>query len=158
MKFLPAIIGFVVGVLFVALIGWNMMPSMMLKEHQSPYSLQETVQRIEQNAKLKGWVLAGSSNISKSVQKHGGGELGRVILINLCQADHAYNILNEDENKRVSVMMPCTISVYEKKDGSVYIANMNAGLLGMMFGGKVAEVMGGAVAEEQQSFIQFVNP
>ena len=34
---------------------------------------------------------------------------------------------------------------------------MNAGLLGRMFGGAVAEVMGGSVATEQQKFIAFTN-
>jgi hypothetical protein len=34
---------------------------------------------------------------------------------------------------------------------------MNAGLLGRMFGGAVAEVMGGPVATEQQKFIAFTN-
>lgn len=44
----------------------------------------------------------------------------------------------------------CTISVYEKKDGRTYIASMNAGLLGKMFGGSIAEVMGDVVAKQQQ--------
>lgn len=90
-----------------------------------------------------------------SVKKHGGGNLDPVVLINLCQADHAYNILKEDANKIISEMMPCTISVYQKTDGKVYVGTMNARLLGTMFGGTVAEVMGGLVAEQQQKFIAF---
>ncbi|HGG58317.1 MAG TPA: DUF302 domain-containing protein, partial [Gammaproteobacteria bacterium] len=38
-------------------------------------------------------------------------------------------------------------------DGKTYIGAMNASLLGSMFGGKVAEVMAGAVSDDQQSFI-----
>jgi hypothetical protein len=34
---------------------------------------------------------------------------------------------------------------------------MNAGLLGRMFGGTVAEVMGHTVANEQQKFITFAD-
>jgi uncharacterized protein (DUF302 family) len=49
--------------------------------------------------------------------------------------------------------MPCTISVYEKSDGKAYIGSMNAGLLGKMFGGTVAEIMGEKVADDQQAFI-----
>jgi uncharacterized protein (DUF302 family) len=52
--------------------------------------------------------------------------------------------------------MPCTISVYEKKDGKTYIGTMNAGLLGDMFGGTVTTVMK-EVASDQQSFIAFSN-
>jgi len=80
-----------------------------------------------------------------------------VVLINLCQAHHAYNILKEDANKIVSVMMPCTVSVYQKSDGLVYVGTMNAGLLGTMFGGTVAEVMGGTVAAQQHKFMLFLN-
>ncbi len=80
-----------------------------------------------------------------------------VILINLYQANHAYNILKEDNNKVISVMMPCTISVYQKSNGLVYVGTMNAGLLGTMFGGTVAEVMGGAVAAQQHKFLSFLN-
>ena len=54
-------------------------------------------------------------------------------------------------------MMPCTISVYQKSDGYVYVGTMNARLLGTMFGGKVAEVMGGTVAAQQKKFIAFLK-
>lgn len=49
--------------------------------------------------------------------------------------------------------MPCKIAVYEKADGSVALGTMNAGLLGRLFGGVVAEVMAGPVAREQQSLV-----
>jgi len=44
----------------------------------------------------------------------------------------------------VSTMMPLGIGVYETKDGSVYMSEMNIGLMGMMFGGTIADVMGDA--------------
>jgi uncharacterized protein (DUF302 family) len=52
--------------------------------------------------------------------------------------------------------MPCTISVYEKADGKMYIGTMNARLLGKIFRGIVATVMKD-VAADQQSFIEFAN-
>ena len=75
-----------------------------------------------------------------------------VMLVNLCQANHAARMLGDDSARKVSVFMPCTISVYKKADGKTYISSMNAGLLGNMFGGIVAKVMG-EVAVDQQSFI-----
>ncbi len=151
------VIGFVAGVLLLGIIGWSMMPGMMLKEYSSPFTVEETVAMIEQNAVDAGWVVASTKNLHKSVKKHGGFDLEPVVLVNLCQAEHAYNILREDDNTVVSVMMPCTISVYRKSDGNTYVGTMNAGLLGKMFGGTVARVMGGDVARDQQSFIEFVN-
>jgi len=148
------LIGFVVGMILVAVTGWLMMPGLMLIEYQSPYGVNETVTKIKDSALAEGWVVAGIKPLHKSIKKHGGYDLSPVMLINLCQADHAYNILKDDKNKILSVMMPCTISVYEKKDGKTYIGAMNAGLLGTMFGGTIAEIMGKDVAEQQQIFIQ----
>jgi len=149
--------GIVVGILLTAGAGWMMMPGMMLKEYKSPYGVEESVEKIKENALAEGWVVANVMALDKSVKQHGGGDLSPVRLVNLCEANHAYNILKGDDTKIVSVMMPCTISVYQKTDGKTYIGAMNAGLLGKMFGGIVAEVMGGTVAKQQQEFIRFVR-
>ncbi len=47
--------------------------------------------------------------------------------------------------------------MYQKSDGQVYIGTMNAGLQGTLFGGTVADVMGGAVAVQQHKFITFLD-
>ncbi len=155
MKTANILSGFIIGIIVTMIAGWLMMPKLMLTEHQSPYSVEETVEKIIQNAKAEGWVIPSIQALHQSIEKHKAGKLLPVTLINLCQANHAYNILKEDQNKIVSVMMPCTISVYQKSDGKTYIGTMNAGLLGAMFGGTVAEVMGGVVADQQQKFIDF---
>jgi uncharacterized protein (DUF302 family) len=148
--------GAIFGSVLTALIGWNMMPGMMLQENASPYDIDKTVETIKANAIARGWVVPGIKPLHKSVAKHGGGDLPPVMLVNLCQANHAFNILEADENKKISVFMPCTISVYEKSDGKTYIGTMNASLLGEMFGGRVAEVMRD-VSTDQKSFIAFAK-
>ena len=148
--------GFVLGVIVTGIAGWVMMPGMMLHENLSPYGIEETINKIKENAMSKGWVIPSVKPLHKSVLKYGGGELRPVMLVNLCQPNHAFNILREDGNKIISVFMPCTISVYQKSDGKTYIGTMNAGLLGEIFGGTVADVMG-EVAVDQQSFIEFAK-
>jgi uncharacterized protein (DUF302 family) len=157
MKVVNIIIGFILGIIVTGTSVWLIMPAMMLTERLSPYGVDETVDKIAANAKAEGWVISAIQPLHKSVKKHGGGDLDPVILINLCHADHAYNILKEDDNKVVSVMMPCTVSVYQKTDGQVFVGTMNAGLLGTMFGGTVAEVMGGTVAAQQHKFMAFLK-
>ena len=157
MKITNIIIGFILGIIVTGITVWQIMPGMMLTERLSPYGVDETVAKITANAEAESWVVSTIQPLHKSVKKHGGGDLPPVILINLCQANHAYNILKEDDNKVISVMMPCTISVYQKSDGQVYVGTMNAGLLGTMFGGTVAEVMGGAVAAQQHKFMGFLK-
>lgn len=132
-------------------------PSMMIHEHVSPYGLDETVNKISENAKAENWVVAGVKKLDKSIEKHGGGKILPVRLIDLCEAHHAAKILSQDDSRFVSVMMPCTISVYEKKDGKIYIAHVNAGLMGNLFGGVIAEVMSGPVSEQQNRFVEFTD-
>jgi len=151
---LSTVAGFVLGIALLGAVGWTAMPRLMLKEAVSPYGLQETVDKISENAKQAGWVVSSVKPLHKSIKKHGGDDVLPVMLVNLCQPHHASSILNRDADRVVSVMMPCTISVYQKQDGKTYIGYMNAGLLGEMFGGNVAEVMG-TVSEQQQSFIAF---
>ena len=152
------LIGFVSGVALTAVVGWNVMPSMMLKEAKSPYSVEDTVAKIKTNAQAMGWVVPSVQPLHKSIKKHSGGKhlIPPVMLVNLCNANHAYKALEFDQNKKISVFMPCTISVYQKTDGSTWVGYMNAELLGDMFGGEIAEVMS-EVGPDQQQMIRFVR-
>lgn len=133
------------------------LPRLMLPEQRSAYGLDETVTRLTDAAKAAGWVVQSIVELEKSIEKNGGGQVRPVRLVNICQAKHAARIMNDDTARRVSVLMPCTISVYEKSDGSVWVGSMNPGLIAPLFGGVVAEVMGGPVAREQQSFLAGVG-
>jgi uncharacterized protein (DUF302 family) len=157
MKFtIGLVIGLVAGIILTGLIGWSIMPGSMLKEYPSPYGVDETVDKIKSKALNSNWVVSGVKPLHESIKKHGGGNTRPVMLVNLCQPNHAFNILEQDENRKVSVFMPCTISVFQKSDGSTWIGAMNAGLMGRMFGGRVAEVMS-MVSDEQQRFIEFAT-
>jgi uncharacterized protein (DUF302 family) len=154
MKSLTGILfGAVLGIVLTVFVAWTYAPDLMLKEYESPYDVDTTVEMIKSKATGEQWVVPGVSSIDKSIKKHGGGELPPIRLVNICKAEYAYNILKDDNNKIVSVFMPCTISVYQKSDGRVFIGTMNAGLLGKMFGGTVAEIMGEKVAADQKKFI-----
>ena len=155
-KVMSIVAGFIGGIVVLGVVAWNIMPTMMLQEKVSPYSMEETVAKIKENALAKGWVVPSVAQLHKSVKKHGGGDVLPVMLVNLCQAQHAAKMLSNDNARVVSVFMPCTISVYQKSDGKGYISSMNASLLGSMFGGIVAKVMG-EVAVDQASFISFAS-
>jgi uncharacterized protein (DUF302 family) len=92
--------------------------------------------------------------MDKKIKELSGIEILPVTLIDACNPYHAGEILKNDEDRYASVMMPCTIAVYEKSDGIVYVGTMNARLIGEMFGGAVAKIMGGTVAEDQDRFLQ----
>lgn len=157
MRFSSLFAGAAAGAILIAVLAWVLTPRLMLTEYRSPFGVEETVERVKHNAIAEGWVVASTTALNASVEKNGGGKLPPIKLVNLCQAQHAFDILREDDSKILSVMMPCTISVYQKADGHTYVGIMNASLLGKMFGGTVARVMGGDVAEQQHRIISFVE-
>lgn len=143
-----AVIGFIVGVLFTAILGWNMMPGMMLNTAVSPHDFDTTVSTIEENARAEGWKVPKIYNFQKSIMDDGYDDVGRIKVLELCQPEYAEGLLKDDASKRVSVLMPCAIAVYETGDGEVHISSMNAGLMGKMFGGNVADAMGKVSADD----------
>jgi uncharacterized protein (DUF302 family) len=156
------VLGLIVGACALAAFAYSAAPSMMLIELESPYGIEESVAKIKEGAeKLNAqqgtkWVSPGVKALHKSIKKHGGADVAPVMLVDLCEPTHATNILTEDDARIVSVMMPCTISVYEKTDGKTYIGHMNAGLMGGMFGGVVAEVME-EVDGQQHEILEFAE-
>ncbi|MBK6744604.1 MAG: DUF302 domain-containing protein [Hydrogenophilales bacterium] len=156
---LKVVAGFIVGILFTAVAGYLMMPSLMFTERPSPYGMEETIARIQHNIagnptlKANGWSLSGLRNPAKAVQTDGGNVLP-VMMIEACSTKYSKPILKDDTVRFLSILMPCKVSVYKKQDGKVYIGSMNAGLMGKMFGPMVGDVMG-QVAEDQKQFFVF---
>ena len=133
------------------------MKSMMVEERVSPYGVDETVSKIQENAEAIGWVSPGVKNMNKSIKKHGGADIGGPVrIVELCNAKHASNILKEDEGRYAAVLMPCAIAVYNKTDGKTYVTNMRAGRMGSMMGGVVADVME-VVDVDQKKILEFLE-
>jgi uncharacterized protein (DUF302 family) len=78
-------------------------------------------------------------------------------LLKMCEPAIAADLLKSDENKYLSVMMPCTFAVYEKSDGNTYIAMMNLGVVGKAIGGDVVVAMQKAMPD-MLKMVDFDNP
>ncbi|MDH5570434.1 MAG: DUF302 domain-containing protein [Gammaproteobacteria bacterium] len=150
--------GFLVGVVFIGIMAFLFAGQFMFHEHESPFGVEETAARIQANIQSKamadnGWKLSGLRDPSKAVAAAGGNVLP-VLLIEACSTNYSGPILKDDDTRILSILMPCTITVYKKDNGKTYIGMMNAGLMGQMFGSKVGEIMG-YVAADQMKFIEF---
>jgi uncharacterized protein (DUF302 family) len=148
--------GIVIGFALFAVIAKLAAPGMMLKERASPLSYDETIAKIENAVTNGGWEISRKMDMHKSLAQR-GKTVPRVTLLKICEPNHAARILNDDKAMYVSLMMPCTISIYEKSNGKVYVATMNAGVMGRIFGGTVAKVMAGSVAPETAQFTAFLD-
>ncbi|MBS4098322.1 MAG: DUF302 domain-containing protein [Sulfuricella sp.] len=147
--------GFVGGMVFVGILAYNMMSGLMFREIPSPFGVEETVARIQQNIQNvgNGWSLSGLRNPAKAVEADGGNVLP-VMMVEACSTKYSGPILKDDTVRFLSILMPCKVTVYKKNDGKTYIGMMNAGLMGKMFGPLVGEIMG-HVAEDQAKFVIF---
>lgn len=145
------LVGFVLGVAATGVAVWQLMPGMMIVQHESRFGLDETVARLEQAIEANGWEISGVRNINKSMAKQGVTFDRQVRIVELCRAPYAQSVLTT--NPEVSTLMPCAIGVWEGEDGKVHLAGMNMGLMGKMFGGNIAEIMGGKVAVEEKKIL-----
>ena len=140
--------GILVTILLVGIVGFLAAPSLMIQEDLSPLGFDETVQAIQDSAVKQDWKVPTVHHIDGSV-KSAGYDVLPTAVVELCHPDHAGHILEEDEAKIVTSLMPCRIAVYETSDGEVVISRMNSGLISKIFGGTVAEVMAQASADNE---------
>lgn len=132
-----------VGMAIMGLIVWFTMPSIMLIEHQSNYTYDDTVTMLgEAFNKKQGWKVIKVHDYQKATAEF--SPIERISSMNVCNPRSASKILANEADRGVTAFMPLAVGIYEDKKGQVYVSQLNVGLMGMMFGGTIAEVMGTA--------------
>ena len=130
-----------VGMVLMGLIVWFAMPSLMLIKHKSNRSYDDTIAMLGEALKKKpDWRVLTVNDYQKSTAAF--GTIERVGSINICNPRYAAKILANDTDRGATAFMPLALGVYEDKKGQVYVSQLNVGLVGMMFGGTIADVMG----------------
>lgn len=151
---LKIITSFIAGAALIIGIAVIFSGKLMLKEYESPFGVEETAARVQANIQAlekRGWKLSALRNPAKAVAV-GGTNVLPVLLVEACSTTYSAPLLKDDETRILSILMPCTITIYKKNDGKTYIGTMNSGLMGKMFGSKVAAVMD-EVAKDQAKFV-----
>jgi uncharacterized protein (DUF302 family) len=123
------------------MIGKSLAPQMLI-EVESPLDFYDTLDKIVENAKAEGWKVPKKwrVNFQRNLEKVTGEDIGPNEVIKMCEPHAAVKMLKHDEFKLLTTMMPCTIAVYEKSNGKTYISMMNMDMLGLMYGGEIAEI------------------
>jgi len=118
-----------------------MMPKMMFATYKSKFDFEETISSLEESAKKNGWTIPEIRDLQQDYIEKGLEDMTKVKILYFCNAQGGYNILKNDDYKKMSVMMPMGVSVFETNDGQVRIAAMDIGFMSMMFGGTVKKVL-----------------
>jgi uncharacterized protein (DUF302 family) len=111
-----------------------------ISEKCSRFSFDKTVEIIKSSAEKEGWSVPAVHDLQQSIAKS-GKIVKPVKVIEICKPKYSGQMLELNDERIISVMMPCRISVYEKNDGKVYISLLNAESMASGLPKNIAEVM-----------------
>lgn len=123
-----------------------MAPENLVSEHKSKYGFEKTVEAISSEASRKLWSMPFVHDLQASVAKS-GKHIKPVKVIELCKPEYSGKMLELNDERIISVMMPCRVSVYEKEDGITYVGLLNNSLLADSLPANIASVMKTAANE-----------
>lgn len=109
-------------------------------ENESKYNFAETIEKLTAEIEKNTWKASAVHDLQETLKKNGTTVLP-IKVFALCHPKHSSKILLKDDERIVSSLMPCRVSVYEKSNGKTYISRMNTGILAKSMGGVVEEVM-----------------
>lgn len=93
-------------------------------EKVSLFGFNETVELLITAATDREWGNPATHDLQNSLAK-AGKTVRPVKVIEVCKPAYSGAMLEKSDERIVSVMMPCRISVYEKIDGKIYVATVN---------------------------------
>jgi len=123
--------------------------SQVVVEQKSRFGFEKTVQLLTETAEKHEWKVPFVHDLQQSLAKS-GKHVRPVKVIEICKPKYSGQMLELNDERIISVMMPCRISVYEKEDGKTYIGLINAGELAAALPENIASVMKAAADETFQ--------
>lgn len=115
-------------------------------ENKSRFGFDETVDRLIKEAERREWKVPFVHDLQQSLAKS-GKEVKPVKVIEICKPAYSGQMLELNDERIMSVMMPCRISVYKKDDGETYIAILDGSALSSGQPDRIAAVMTAASDE-----------
>jgi uncharacterized protein (DUF302 family) len=112
----------------------------MFLENESKYDFAETVKLVTEELLENGWKIPATHDLQQTLKKSNYDVLP-VTVIETCNPNLAVKILERDEERIVSSLLPCRMSIYKKADGKTYISRMNAKLFASQLSPIVEDTM-----------------
>lgn len=118
----------------------------MIIEKVSPWDFEKTVELLTSEAEKRDWKIPAIHDLQQSLAK-AGKAVNSVKILEVCKPEFSGKMLEKNDERIVSVMMPCRISIYLKEDGKTYVAMINGAALASGMPETVREVMTAASDE-----------
>ena len=133
----------------------EMKKNQMVIETQSKFDFDKTVEMIISEAERREWKVPAVHDLQQSLAK-AGKTVKPVKVIEICKPAFSGQLLELNDERIMSVMMPCRISVYLKNDNKTYLSLLNGGEMIGKQPGKISEVMK-AASDETFEIIKVVT-
>jgi uncharacterized protein (DUF302 family) len=115
-------------------------------EKQSKYNFDKTVDLLVTEAERREWKIPAVHDLQQSLAKS-GKTVKPVKVIEMCKPAYSGQMLELNDERIMSVMMPCRISVYIKDDGKTYTALVDGAEMAAGLPVKIAKIMKAASDE-----------
>jgi uncharacterized protein (DUF302 family) len=112
----------------------------LIVEKASRFSFSETVDRLKSLAEEDGWNVPAIHDLQQSLAKS-GKHVKPVKVLEICKPRYSGQMLELNDERIISVMMPCRISVYEKDDGKTYVSLLDAAPMAASLPENIGRVM-----------------
>lgn len=132
-----------------------MTKNQILVEKKSRFDFDRTVEMIMQEAERRDWKVPAVHDLQQSLAKS-GKTVKPVKVIEICKPVYSGQMLELNDERIMSVMMPCRISVYTKDDGKTYTSLLNGAEMAASMPVRIAKVMK-AASDETFEIIKVVT-
>jgi uncharacterized protein (DUF302 family) len=111
-----------------------------LLEKQSMFNFDRTVEILTNEALKSNWNVPAIHDLQQSLAKS-GKHVKPVKVLEICKPQYSGQMLELNDERIISVMMPCRISVYEKDDGKTYVALLDPSPMAAGLPANISRVM-----------------
>lgn len=153
------LVGAVIGAFVVGIAVVLVMRRSMVVPERSPRSFEDTCAAVEAAVEAAdGWSFpmpALDMHAKLAAKNVAPDNLRKIRLYFVCAPAIARRVLSD--SPRMSAIMPCSWSVYEQSDGSVWVSKMNIPLMAKMFSGEVKRAMGEVGAADERFMAEILQ-
>ncbi len=154
------VLGLILGLALAAGVGVGVLRTRMITPRRSRHGFDETCAAIERvvPADPEGWSLPLPAWDAHAVLEKKGlapANLRSLRFFFVCNPQLASGLLRLDPT--FAGMMPCTWAVYERQDGTVWLAKLNVGLMSRLFPPAIAAIMGRVAAADERFLAEILG-
>jgi uncharacterized protein (DUF302 family) len=121
--------------------------SVMFDLRKSRLGFEETINAIKTGAEKRGWKVGAVQDMQAQMREAGAKDAKRMKVVNLCPAGANEKVAKAGGGK--TPPLPCRATVFDGKDGKLYVMRMNLTNLSKTLQGDLAKAMAEVGAEEE---------